>query len=104
MSFVSRPIPGPEFSNPWPGCRALTREEAARVEQLAGALALQFVGLRAVRGKRAAPVHAALAEALGEDALGRHPQQHAALQVGQQAPQHVGAGVSVRYGQCLVSR
>lgn len=33
-----------------------------------------------------------LAEALGEDALGRHPQQHAALQVGQQAPQHVGAG------------
>ena len=53
MSFVSRPIPGPEFSNPWPGCRALTREEAARVEQLAGALALQFVGLSAVRGKRA---------------------------------------------------
>lgn len=96
---VPLPTPVPGHSAPRrqrPRCRALTREEAARVEELAGALSLQFVGPRSVRGERAAPVHTALAQALGEDALGRHPEQHSALQVGQQAPQDAGAGRRLR--------
>lgn len=57
---VPLPTPVPGHSAPRrqrPRCRALTREEAARVEELAGALSLQFVGPRSVRGERAAPVY-----------------------------------------------
>lgn len=83
------PTAVPSHHGPQPHCGALTLEEAARVQQLAGALALQLVGQRAVQGQRTAPVHGALPQALGENALGRHPQQHAALQVTQQVLQQV---------------
>lgn len=71
--------------------RSYRLEEAACVQQLAGAPALHLVGLRWVQSERAAPVQA-LAQALGEHALWSHSELHTALQVRQQALQHVGAG------------
>ncbi len=60
--------------------RSLTWEELLRVHQLAGLLFLQLVGFVCVRGQRALPVHAALAQALGVKPVRSQPQQHAALQ------------------------
>lgn len=56
-------------------------EEAACVQQLASVLAFQLVWLCAVWGEWAMPIYAALAQSLGKDTLGHHPQQHATLQV-----------------------
>lgn len=72
------------------GRRALTLQELLRVQQLVGLLPLQLVGPVPVRGQWPVPVHPALALALHEDPLGRYPQQHTALQVGQESFQHVG--------------
>ena len=57
-----------------------TGEKLLRVQQLAGELLLQLVGLVLVGGQRALPVHAALAQPLGVQAVGAHPQHHALLQ------------------------
>jgi len=57
-----------------------TGEELLRVQQLAGAFLLQLVGLVLVRCQGPLPVHAALAQAPGVQAVGAQPQRHALLQ------------------------
>lgn len=68
----------------------LTAEKRVYIEEFEGLLSLQFVGLVSVPGQGPAPVHPALAEALDKKSFWAHPQQHAPLQVTEEAVHGLG--------------
>lgn len=65
--------------------RGFTRVERGYVKEFEGLLSLQFVGSVGVLGPGAAPVHPALAEPLDKESLRGQPQEHAPLQVTEEA-------------------